>query len=267
MAAHFLLDKEINTTLLNPLVNNKYTSSMISFIKGFTDCLNGFNLIFSPGIKRFIIIPFIINLSLFSLATLLLSNQLDDWIEQLLPGWLSWLEWLIWPLLAITMLLIVFYTFTVIANLIAAPFNSLLSAKVEALLTGQEPSDINTEKFFKLMIRTIKSELQKILYAIKWFIPLVIMTFIPGINIIAPFLWILFASWFFALEYSDYPLANRGYFFDKVKIYNQENRMRALGFGTGVFILTSIPFVNFFAMPVAVLGATKLTININKTTK
>lgn len=237
---------------------------MISFIKGFFDCFSGFGLVFKSGIKRFVLIPFIINLGLFSLAAKLLSDQLDIWLEKLLPTWLGWLEWLIWPLFAIAMFLIVFYTFTVIANLISAPFNSVLSAKIEAQLTGKRPEDINSDKFIKLMARTLKSETQKILYAIKWFIPLVIATLIPGLNIIAPFLWILFAAWFFALEYSDYPLANRGQFFDEVKLYNQKNRMRTLGFGTGVFIMTSIPVVNFFAMPVAVAGATKLTTKIEQ---
>lgn len=235
---------------------------MFSFIKGFLDCFSGFALLFKPGIKRFVIIPFIINLGLFSLATKLLSDQLDSWLEQLLPSWLGWLEWLIWPLFAIAMFLIVFYTFTILANLLAAPFNSVLSAKIEALLTGKKPADINSDRFIKLTIRTIKSEIQKILYAIKWFIPLIIITLIPGINIVAPLLWILFAVWFFALEYNDYPLANRGLFFEEIKSYNRKNRMRSLGLGTAVFVLTSIPIINFFAMPIAIAGATKLTTKV-----
>jgi len=237
---------------------------MISFVKGFTDCFSGFTLLLAPGIKRFVLIPFIINLGLFSLATKLLSDQLDVWLERLLPDWLSWLQWLIWPLFAIAMFLIVFYTFTVIANLIAAPFNSLLSARIEARLTGRKPEDINTDGFIKLMLRTTKSEIQKILYAVKWFIPLLIITVIPVVNVAAPFLWILFAAWFFALEYNDYPLANRGQFFEEVKAYNRKNRMHALGLGTAVFLLTSIPLINFLAMPVAVAGATRLTCRINK---
>jgi CysZ protein len=230
---------------------------MISFIKGFLDCFSGFGLLFKPGVKRFVIIPFILSLGLFSVAIWLLNNQLASWLEKLLPDWLGWLEWLILPLFEITMFLIVFYTFTVIANLIAAPFNSLLSARIEALLTGQKPKDINSDSFFRLMTRTINSEIKKILYAIKWFIPLVIITLIPGVNIAAPFLWIIFAAWFFALEYNDYPLANRGHFFDETKQYSRDNRMRSLGLGSAVFILTSIPVVNFFAMPMAVAGATK----------
>jgi len=239
---------------------------MISFTKGFFDCFSGFGLLLKPGIKRFVLIPFAINLALFSLATKLLSNQLDVWLEQLLPDWLNWLEWLIWPLFAIAMFLIVFYSFTVVANLISAPFNSILSARIEALLTGNKPEDINSDSLIRLMVRTIKSELQKILYAIKWFIPLIIITIIPGVNIVSPFLWILFAVWFFALEYNDYPLANRGLFFAEVKTHNRKHRMRSLGMGTAVFILTSIPLINFLAMPIAVAGATKLVNNIDKKT-
>jgi len=230
---------------------------MFSFIKGFFDCFSGFSLLLKPGVKRFVLIPFVISVGLFSAAIKLLNDQLDIWMEQLLPGWLDWLEWLIYPLFYLVILLAVFYSFTVVANLISAPFNSLLSARIEAMLTGKKPVDINSDRFMKLMARTLKSEIQKILYAIKWFIPLIIITVIPGVNIVAPFLWIIFAAWFFALEYNDYPLANRGQFFDDIKVYNRKNRMRSLGLGSAVFILTSVPVLNFFAMPVAVAGATK----------
>lgn len=238
---------------------------MLSFIKGFLDCFSGFGLLLKPGIKRFVLIPFIINLGLFYLAALLLNEQVNRWMEEI-PSWLSFLEWLIWPLFAIAM----FYTFTILANLIAAPFNSLLSARIEAKLTGKKPEDINSDSFARLMIRTTKSEIQKILYAIKWLLILllitVIITFIPVVNITVPFIWVIFSAWFFALEYNDYPLANRGHYFTEVQSHNRNNRMRSLGLGSAVFVLTSIPVINFFAMPVAVAGATKsITKIITKT--
>ena len=236
---------------------------MFSFIKGFLDVFSGFGLLLKPGIKRFVIVPFVINLGLFYFGSALLFAKLETWLAQLMPDWLSWLNWLIEFLFAMVIAIVVYYSFTVIANLISAPFNSILSAKIEAMLTGRKPEDINSDGFIKLMYRTLKSETQKILYAIKWFIPLIIITIIPAVNIISPFLWILFAAWFFALEYNDYPLANRGLFFEDIKTYNRKNRMRALGLGSAVFVLTSIPVVNFFAMPVAVAGATKLTTKIN----
>ena len=170
---------------------------MVSFIKGFFDCFSGFGLLFKPGIKRFVAIPLIINIGLFSLAVKLLGDQVDSWLEKLLPSWLGWLEWLILPLFYAVIALIVFYSFTVIANLISAPFNSLLSARIEALLTNKKPEAVTTDRMIKLIGRTLRSEIQKIFYAIKWFIPLLIITIIPGINIIAPFLWIVFCGMVF----------------------------------------------------------------------
>jgi CysZ protein len=233
---------------------------MISYIKGLFDVLKGMGLIFQSGVRRYVIVPLIINITLFAGAIALLSKQMETWLDRLLPGWLSWLEWLILPLFYATISLAVFYTFTIVANIIAAPFNSLLSASIEAKLSGKKPQDITQDKFWKIAIRTIGSELGKLLYFIKWLIPVVIITFIPVVNVIAPFLWFLYAAWSFSLEYTDYPLANRGMLFKEIKAYNGNNRMRSLGLGTAVFILTSIPFVNFIAMPVAVAGATRLTV-------
>ena len=234
---------------------------MINYLKGFSACLSGFGLIFLPGIRRFVIIPLFINISLFSAAIYLLSQKMDAWITSLLPGWLSWLEWLIWPLFATTALLFVFYSFTLIANLIAAPFNSLLAARVEAHLSGNPVEDSSGEKLWKLVLRSFASEIHKMFYFLMWLIPLIILTLIPGLNLIAPFAWFIFTAWSFSLEYMDYPLSNHGLLFKQVRLYNRQHRMQALGLGSGIFIITSVPILNFFAMPVAVAGATRLTAN------
>ena len=229
---------------------------MINYLKGFSECFSGFNLIFLPGIRRFVIIPLSINIVLFSAAIYLLIQQMDAWIQSLLPSWLSWLEWLIWPLFASTALLFVFYSFTLIANLIAAPFNSLLAARVEAHITGKAIEDNDSEKLWKLVLRSFASEIHKLIYFAMWLIPLIILTFIPGLNLLAPFAWFIFTAWSFSLEYMDYPLSNHGLLFKQVRLYNRQHRMRALGLGSGIFIITSVPILNFLAMPVAVAGAT-----------
>lgn len=236
---------------------------MINYIKGINDCLSGFGLIFKSGIRRYVIIPLIINTGLFAAAIYILSQQMDSWLEKLLPSWLSWLEWLIWPLFAVTILLIVFFSFTLIANLIAAPFNSYLSASVEQKLTGSKPENMVNEPVWKTVVRTVRAELRKTVYFLLWLIPLALLTIIPVINVAAPFAWFLFAAWSFSIEYMDSPLGNRGMLFDEIRSYNRKNRMRSLGLGTGVFIMTSIPVLNFLAMPVSVCAATKMTTRIS----
>jgi len=239
---------------------------MISYFKGLHDCFRGFGLILKPGVRQFVIAPLIINIAAFSAAIYFLIQEIENWIQSLLPGWLMWLEWLIWPIIAFTVFLIVFYSFALLANLIAAPFNSLLAARVEASITQTSAATAAPETYWKLILRSIGSELKKLSYFIAWLIPLCIITIIPVINIVAPFCWLLYAAWSFALEYTDYPLANHGRYFPEIKQHNRNHRMRSLGFGTGVFLMTSIPLLNFLAMPVAVAGATHLTVKTGSQT-
>jgi CysZ protein len=71
-------------------------------------------------------------------------------------------------------------------------------------------------------------------------------------------LWIVFGSWLLSLEYFDYPMGNHDIVFDEQKRLLRERRGIALGFGGVVMIMTSIPIINFFTMPLAVAGATLL---------
>ena len=236
---------------------------MVNYIKGINDCLSGFGLIFQSGIRRYVVIPLLINTVLFGGAIYLLFQQMDRWMEKLLPDWLFWLEWLIVPLFFLTIIVVVFFTFTLVANLIAAPFNSYLSASVEHKLTGSRPENLVTEPVWKTVIRTVGAEIRKTFYFLLWLIPLALITIIPVINVVAPFAWFLFAAWSFAIEYTDAPLGNRGMLFKEIRDYNRSNRMRSLGLGTGVFLMTSVPVLNFLAMPVAVCAATKMTTRIS----
>ena len=237
---------------------------MINYIKGINDCLSGFGLIFKSGIRRYVIIPLLINTALFGGAIYILYQQMDIWLEKLLPGWLYWLEWLIVPLFFLTIVLIVFFSFTLVANLISAPFNSYLSASVEQKLTGSKPENMVNEPVWKTVVRTVRAELRKTVYFLLWLIPLALLTVIPVINVVAPFAWFLFAAWSFSIEYMDSPLGNRGMLFEEIREYNRKNRLRSLGLGTGVFVMTSIPFLNFLAMPVAVCAATKTTVKTSE---
>ena len=242
---------------------------MISnLFKGFGHILSGLKLITQPGLRRFVVIPLGINFALFAGATWYLFSRFDDWISSLMPdftGWLSWLSWLetlltwlLWPLFSIMLLLVIFYTFSFVANLIAAPFNSLLAEKVEKYLTGQ-PIDAGSGFPTSEMIkRSIASEMGKLLYFIKWWGLLFILSLIPVINIAAPFVWVLFGAWMLSLEYLDYPMANHNKFFKDINKQAISKRSLSLGFGGGVMLFTSIPVINLIAMPAGVAGATSL---------
>jgi len=219
--------------------------------------MQGFGLIMRPGLRRFVLIPLLVNTIIFSLLAWLGVVQFQELVDWLLPeeSWFAFLRWLLWPLFALTMALIIVYSFTVLANLIAAPFNSQLAAQVELILSGSSPEQASGS-IMKSLIPTLKSELRKLGYFLIRVIPLLILFAIPGINIIAPFLWLLFNAWFLALEYADYPMANHDLDFKTQHASLKAARMTSLGFGGGTTLLMMIPILNFLAMPAAVAGAT-----------
>lgn len=236
---------------------------MGDFIQGSRYLLSGFKLINQPGVRRFAYIPILINTLLFAGAIWLGINQFDYWMTQLTPTWLpEWLSnalmWILWPLFTVLIVLIVFFTFSILANIVAAPFNGLLAEAVEKRLSNQAPPE---QTFWQLIAdtpRMIFNELRKLAYLLKWMIPLFILSWIPGLNLIAPLLWLFFSSWTLALDYHDYPLGNHLMGFKQQRELLRTKRSLALGFGMTTLGATMIPVLNFLIIPVAVAGATAL---------
>lgn len=233
---------------------------MKQFKQGFNYLLSGFKLILQPGVRIYVVIPLLINSLLFAGVIIYGASALNSLIDSLLAQWewLEWLTWLLWPIFVIVALTIVFFCFSIIANLIGSPFNGFLAASVEKSLTGNEVTSENNQALLQVIILSIKSEFQKLLYFIIRAIPLLILFIIPMINVAAPMLWFLFTAWMMTIEYADYPMGNHDIVFKQQREKLADNRQLAFGFGTGVMLLTMIPIVNFLAMPVAVAGATRL---------
>ena len=226
---------------------------------GLTYVSKGFSLIRRSGLRRYVLIPLLINTLLFSGAIALGIHYFDGAMAQIVPtGW-EWLEWLLWPLFVITMLLIVFYSFTLIANFICSPFNNLLAEAVERELTGHVASPQTTAlQALKETPATLWNELRKVSYFLIRALPLLLLFFIPGLNLFAPFIWFAFSAWLLSLEYLDYPMGNHGIQFPQQRQQLKQHRLNTLSFGGGIMVLTMIPVVNFIVMPLAVAGATAL---------
>ena len=231
-----------------------------NFLAGISYLFQGLSLISKKEIRPFVVIPLLVNIGVFSFAIWIAKAQFDGIMARLLgwlPSWLSWVEYLLYPLFAIVILVAIYYVFTIIANLIAAPFNSLLAERVETHLNGLPMPEFKGYKaMMKTVGKTVLSETRKRLYMLKWLPVLIIISLIPGLNIIAPFAWALYGAWMLALQYTDYPMGNHELFVkDELKLL-RKHRGSSLGFGGAVTLMTTIPVLNFFAMPAAVAGGT-----------
>jgi len=236
---------------------------MADFIKGLRYALSGFSLIIKPGIRLFVLIPLLINTLLFALAIIYGASRFNALLNELTVqwAWLEWIAWLLWPLFLLILLGIVFFSFTILANLISAPFNGQLAAAVERDLTGvttQEPTSL--AGLFNEAKAAIGSESVKIRFFLVRGLPLLLLFLIPVLQIAAPLIWFIYAAWMVALEYLEIPLGNHAMLFPQVRILVANKRSQALGFGTGILLLMMLPGINFMVMPVAVAAATRMAL-------
>ena len=229
-------------------------------LKGALYLLTGLKLILKPGIRAYVITPLTINIVLFGALIWFGAQEFGsflDWLMAGVPQWLQWLSWILWLVFAIGGLLILFFTFSLLANIISAPFNGLLAEAVEFYLTGRKPQAAKTN-FLLTIIPSVVDELKKTAYFLLWAIPFLILFLIPVVNVAAPVLWFVFTAWMLMLEYADYPMGNHDIGFALQRKTVRQKRFLNLGFGSAVSLATMTPVLNFMVMPAAVAGATAL---------
>nr|WP_087017035.1 sulfate transporter CysZ [Thaumasiovibrio subtropicus] len=235
-------------------------------MSGFQYFLKGFSLATLPGIRRFVILPLVVNLFLFGVAFYFLFSTLSEKLNSLILSWLPemlhFLSFIIEPLAFIAILVVFAYFFSTIANLIAAPFNGLLAEQLEAKLTGKPLPNESLKDLLKDLPRIIKREWQKLAYYIPKAIGLLLLLLIPAIGQTAgPVLWFLFSGWMMAIQYLDYPFDNHKVPFREMRDQLASPYSTSISFGTCVLLCTMIPVLNLVVMPVAVCGATALWVD------
>lgn len=211
------------------------------------------------------VVPLIVNITLFSLALWGAASQLgplSQALEELLPDWLDFLSVLLVPLFVLLSLGVIFFLFSLVANVIAAPFNGLLAEAVERRLRAERGEQMASAKF-KLsdVMRdasvSVLSEFRKLGYFLPRALAIGLLYFVPGLNLAAAPLWFLFSAWMLSISYMDYPMGNHQLGFREQRDELKRCRLTSLGFGAVVTAGVLIPIANLVIMPAAVAGATK----------
>lgn len=233
------------------------------FAHGARCLFQGFTWLTCPGVRRYVILPLLINLLLFAAAIALGARYFDAWLVHWisgLPHWLAWLTAVLWVVFALAAAVVLFYAFALLANLIAAPLDIFLAMRIEAMITGRRPE---TGRSLTMdIVVGLRSQLQRLLYLV-WRMLLIavvglVLLFVPLFGALTPLLWFVFTAWTLAIVYSDFPLSNRGVTFAEQRRLFRQKRARLFGFGAAAALCTMVPVVNFIIMPAAVAGATVL---------
>ena len=221
----------------------------------------GFRLISQKRLRRYALIPVVINIVVFTLLIWLGGMGMESLVGGWLPGGDSWwaqlvrgLAWLVFGAAAVAL---VFFSFTMAANLIGAPFNSRLAEKTELRLRGR-PMNASQRSLFREIGYASAHESRKILYFVVRALPLWLLTLIPGVNMVAGPLWIAFTAWYMGMEYFDYPYSAHHVGFRQLVAESKKYRALLTGFGLTVMAAMLVPLLNLIVMPAAVAGATAM---------
>lgn len=224
--------------------------------------VRGAKLLGHPSLRLFVLVPLLVNVVIFGTLLYLGLGYLGELMDSLLaaiPQWLAFIQWILWPLIGLTLSLVAGYLFTSVALVIASPFNALLAEKAEELITGRAVNSLEGLGAALLGVpRGIFRELAKLLYYLPMAALVIILSFVPVLNTVAPVLWFLLGAWMMSIQFVDYPMDNHQLSFADVKEAVRSRRLSSMGFGGLVALCTGIPILNFFIVPAAVVGATLL---------
>ena len=212
--------------------------------------VKGLQLLPNPKLRGFIIFPILINIVLYSIAFIVSYYYVEQLIVQTIPDWLQWLSWILLPLFFIVFFAISFFSFTVLANLIASPFYGVLAARTLALLDDE--AQVVEQPIMQVLI----AESKRAFYIILRMLPLLFLSVIPLVNVFAPVVWAVFGAWMLAMEFMAYPLENAGLLFIEQRELLRTVRIGALSFGGITMLGLSLPVLNIVIGPAAVIGAT-----------
>lgn len=211
-----------------------------------------------PRLWRYVLVPFLINLLVFSLSVYFGLDFFSQTVVGMIPTGEAWywvvLYYLAWVLAVLLTMLLVFFTFTVVGNLIASPFNELLSERTEEVVMGRAKGESFS---FAGIGRVMLDEGKKMAVFIMLMLLLLLLNLVPGFGtLVYSVLSFLLTVFFLVIEYTGYVFGRKGQRFKDQRQFIRGCRFKAFGFGVGVLCLLAIPLLQFFCIPFAVIGAT-----------
>ena len=222
-------------------------------------------------------LPFALNLALFATGLVVFlaygwepaSAQIEAWLAVSDPtAWYQWLwvaplralAWLIRGLLLLALLFAVYFLFTVVGAVVAAPFLELLSQRVERLQTGALHT--TGSGAVRSAFRVMAAEGKRTLFFVAVWLVILAVGFVPGLQLVAGAAGVLFAALFLPLDYTGHLLDRREIPFRSRRRWLWRHKRPMVGFGAAALATFLIPGLNFLALPVLVTAGTLLALEL-----
>jgi CysZ protein len=223
------------------------------------------NWVMKAPLRPYVLLPLMLNIGLFICLFVFGFSYITESIGPMIASWMPGWEWLA-SIVAVMVFVLVFTVFmpvlsmlfSIFGAMIIAPFCGLLADKTARLHSPNHP--FPEVPLSKMIANSIVREVRKLMYFIPRVIILLILSFIPVINIVMPLVWLIFGAWMLALQYADFAADNDGYSFNQTKDLLWQKKNHAIGMGIVIYFIALIPILNFIVIPVSVIAGTLLWI-------
>jgi CysZ protein len=236
--------------------------SIIGFAAGFSYPFRaGHFVIANPRLLLYVIIPFLINTVVFAGAVWFGFDFFEETVKAMIPQGDAWywvvLYYFLWVVAIIATAVVSFFLFAVIGNLIASPFNDLLSEKTELMITGnQKDEPFRLRTFLRDSLHILLDDLLKIAAFVAGMLVLFVLFLLPAVGpALYAFLSAIWTALFLVIEYTGFIFARHKLKFRDQRQFIRQRKLASLGFGLGALCLLAVPFLQFFTIPLGVIGA------------
>ena len=238
-----------------------------NIFKGLQVYTGAYALISKLKLWKFFVIPMLISLVVFILIFVSaygLADNLGEWIAGI---------W-IWEtgkttFTAISTFIGGIFIFTIglilykhIIMALSTPFMSPVSEKIEAYFTGQPAKNHTNTSFINQLARGIRLSLRNLSQELLFTIPILLLKFIPVVNIFSTALLFLVQAYYAGFANMDYTL-ERHFTYNESVAFIRKNRGLAIGNGIGFLLLLFIPVIGvILVLPLSVTSASVIAVDL-----
>ncbi|WP_452225550.1 EI24 domain-containing protein [Lacinutrix chionoecetis] len=145
---------------------------------------------------------------------------------------------------------------------LSAPFMSPVSEKIESHLTGKHKHEHRITSFKEQLWRGIRINVRNLIKELLISIPLLLLKFIPGVNIISTILLFLTQAYYAGFGNIDYTLERHFKYRESVQ-FVKKHRGLAIGNGIVFMLFLLIPIIGIIiVLPLSVTAATTKTVEL-----
>ncbi|WP_223550240.1 EI24 domain-containing protein [Aestuariivivens sp. NBU2969] len=224
-----------------------------------------FGLISKLKLWKYFAVPMLISLitavAIFGMAYGL-SDNVVDYITSIFRSWNSY-EWVKTTFRILTGLIIIVIGLILFKHIImalSAPFMSPVSEKIEAYLAGSTSLPHRNTTFLQQLWRGIRINSRNLFMELLLTIPILLLKFIPVVNIFSTVLLFLVQSYYAGFGNMDYTLERHFRYGESLKFVRQ-HRGLAIGNGIVFILLLIIPLIGVvLVLPLSVTAASLKTV-------